>query len=152
MNSFRSLHQTYKELPWRKRVRYLATALAVVLGVSAFFFLEIHYSTQAILLGRRVQQLQSDIQSGQLEIVLLESQLARLTSLSNLQSEAKSLGYKPVQPSHVHYVPVPAWALEDDRKPLNAPQPAASEELPPKYTVSLVEWLTSLLISPRAGQ
>ncbi len=150
MDTVRVLNQTYKELPWRKRIRYIATALAFVLAVGAFFFLEVHFSNRAILLGRQAQRLQAEIQNDRLEIIILQGQLAEQTSLKHLRKVAKRLGYRPLTLKDVHYAPVPAWALAEDSPRPTLQAPVVPTPLPRKYTISLAEWLSEEVLYPRA--
>ena len=71
----------------------------------------------------------------------LETQLANLTSTTEMQRRAVEIGYRPVKPGELDYVAVSGYV---------APEPAIllaaedvidySQPLPAEYTQSLIEW------------
>ncbi|NPA93626.1 MAG: hypothetical protein GXO56_08115 [Chloroflexi bacterium] len=140
----RSLRQAYRELPWRQQLRRLAWALAAIVIVTSVVLLEVHFSTQNIVLGSEWQRTRRRILATQNENLVLESRLAELTSRQVLLSQAKEQGYRPVSPEHVHYVPVPAEAMPAPAVP-NIPEaklsPRTDDTLPEAYTISLIKWL-----------
>ncbi len=146
----RSIRQAYRELPWRQQLRRLVWALAAVGVVAAVMMLEVHFSIQNIVLGSEWQQTRQRTLALQNENLVLEGQLAQLTSRQALLAEAKALGYQPVSPAHMHYVPVPVEALPapavTSERPTTRLQPRVDDgELPEAYTISLFKWLLRYL-------
>jgi len=140
--------QAYHELPWRRQIRWLTWALAAVVVVAAVIALEVHLSSQAMLLGYQVQSLRRRALLEQREIVDMETQLAEMQAMDVLLRRAEAQGYGPVLPSQAHFVPVPAEivAEEDVPVPHAVPMTLNADPLPEAYTISLLRWLNRYLL------
>lgn len=91
--------------------------------------------------GREIQDLRSQITTIQRANADLETQLANLTASAEMQRRALELGYRPVKPGELDYVPVPGF-VEPEPAILLAADDSVSpmQPLPFEYTQSLLEW------------
>jgi hypothetical protein len=114
--------------------------LAVIIAAMvAALYLDV--TARAALAGREIQELRSQITTVQRQNADLETQLADLTSTAVMQRRALELGYRPVLPGELDYVPVPGFVEPEPDILLAArdaapPVPAQPEE----YSQSLLEW------------
>ena len=144
----RKTTQAYRELPWRRRLRWLTSALAVVVAVAAVIGLEVHLSAEAVWLGYQTRSLQEQRMVARQEIVEMQTNLAQAYSVEAMQKWAEENGYRPVAPEQMHFVPVPPEAAETLDVQIAKPQPLAAVEvapLPEEYTVSLSRVLSRYL-------
>ncbi len=141
-----SLPQAYRELPWRRKARWLAGALAVVVAVLAVLLLEVHFSAQAIVLGYQLRRVERRTVRQRQENAELKTRLARLTSGEMVWKRARQ-AYRLPEPDEVHFVPVPAAAVATPSPMTMAvPQVSAEPPLPTAYRESLLHWLMRYLL------
>ncbi|HFC10385.1 MAG TPA: hypothetical protein ENJ54_11125 [Chloroflexi bacterium] len=148
-NRFQRVTQAYRELPWRRRMRWLLGSLAAALVVALVFAFEVHLSAQALMLDYRLRDLQQQTLTEEQDIVVLQTRLAEMQSVEVLLRAAEAQGYKPVSPAQEHFVPVPPNALPetDVAVPQAGLQPLTGEPpLPEAYTISLIHWLSRYLL------
>ncbi len=146
---FYRMTQAYRELPWRRRMRWLLGVLAAALVVALVFAFEVHLSAQALMLDYRLRALQQQTLSEEQDIVVLQTHLAAMQSIEVLLREAEAQGYQPVSPGQEHFVPVPPNALPktDVKVPQAGLRPWTGEPpLPKAYTISLIHWLSRYLL------
>ncbi|GEM_PF-3402500 len=149
MNRFHRMTQAYRELPWRRRVRWLVGVLAAALVVALVFAFEVHLSSQALVLDYRLRALQQQTLNDEQDIVVLQTRLAAMRSVDALSRQAEARGYRPVSPAQEHFVPVPPNALPkaEVAVPQAALQPLTdTPPLPEAYTISLIHWLSRYLL------
>jgi hypothetical protein len=131
----------YKQAPWRIQRQWVAAFLLFVIGAAMIAALYLDVTARAAIAGREIQEMRFEITAIQRSNADLETQLAKLTSTSEMERRAVALGYRPVQPGELDYVPVPGFI---------APEPAILKEaedvtvpeqtLPSEYSQSLIEW------------
>ena len=131
----------HRQAPWRVQRQWVAAFLLFVIGAAMIAALYLDVTARAALAGREIQEMRFEIIAIQRSNADLETQLAKLTSTSEMERRAVSLGYRPVQPGELDYVPVPGFV---------APEPAILKEaedvivpeqtLPSEYSQSLIEW------------
>jgi cell division protein FtsL len=132
----------YKQAPWRVQRQYVGAFLLIVIGISMIAALYLQVTARAARAGREIQEMRLEITTVQRTNADLETQLANLTSATEMQRRAVEMGYRPVKPGELDYIPVPGFV---------APEPAIllaaedvtdySRPLPSEYTQSLIEWL-----------
>ena len=131
----------HRQAPWRVQRQWVAAFLLFVIGAAMIAALYLDVTARAAIAGREIQEMRFEITAIQRSNADLETQLAKLTSTSEMQRRAVALGYRPVQPGELDYVPVPGFV---------APEPAilkAAEDvilpeqtLSSEYSQSLIEW------------
>ena len=139
--------QAYKEAPWRRQMQmigFVATGV-VILALVAGVYLNI--TARSATTGRLVQQLQSDRADMEQTIEDLQTQLAFILSVEQMEKRARDLGFAPVTPSSILYVSVPEYqgrALGAELAPHAGSDFNAVAQLPAAYTDSLFDWLAVL--------
>lgn len=131
----------YRQAPWRVQRQWVGIFLLVLISGAMIAAIYLDVTARAAIAGREIQEMRFDITTIQRANADLETQLAKLTSTAEMERRAVALGYRPVQPGELDYVPVPGFA---------APEPAilkaavdvtvAEQSLPYEYSESLVEW------------
>ncbi len=139
--------QAYKEAPWRRQMQMIGFVASgvVVLALIAGIYLNI--TARSATTGRIVQQLQSDRAELEQRIEDMQTQLASILSVEQMQKRATDLGFAPVSPSSVIYLTVPEYTGRPTGAEL-APQAGSNFDevapLPAAYTDSLFDWLAAL--------
>ena len=131
----------YKQAPWRVQRQYVGAFLLAVIGISMVAALYLQVTAGAARAGREIQEMRFEITTTQRANADLETQLANLTSTTEMERRALELGFRPVKPGELDYVAVPGFV---------APEPAILLEaedvteyalpLPSEYSQSLIEW------------
>jgi len=131
----------YKQAPWRVQRQYVGAFLLIVIGIAMIAALYLQVTAGAARAGREIQEMRFEITAIQRANADLETQLANLTSTTEMERRALELGFRPVKPGELDYVAVPGFV---------APEPAillAAEDvteyslpLPSEYSQSLIEW------------
>ena len=131
----------YKQAPWRVQRQYVGAFLLTVIGISMIAALYLQVTAGAARAGREIQEMRFEITAVQRANADLETQLANLTSTTEMERRALELGFRPVKPGELDYVAVPGFV---------APEPAILLEaedvteyalpLPSEYSQSLIEW------------
>ena len=131
----------YKQAPWRIQRQWIGAFLLALIGAAMIAALYLDVTARAAVAGREIQELRFEIATIQRANADLETQLGNLTSTAEMQRRALELGYRPVKPGELDYVPVPGfvvpepailWAAEDALLPV--------QPIPFEYTQSLLEW------------
>ena len=130
----------YKQAPWRIQRQWIGAFLLALIGAAMIAALYLDVTARAAVTGREIQELRFEIARLQRANADLETQLGNLTSTAEMQRRALELGYRPVKPGELDYVPVagfvvpePAILLAADDEVLRA------QTLPFEYTQSLLE-------------
>jgi hypothetical protein len=98
-------------------------------------------TARAAIAGREIQELRLEITAIQRANADLETQRADLTSTAVMEQRALELGYRPVKPGELDYLPVPGYVAPEPGILLDAEDVTRAERiLPPDYTQSLIEW------------
>lgn len=132
----------YKQAPWRVQRQYVGAFLLAVIGMAMIAALYLDVTARAAVAGREIQELRFEITTVQRANSDLETDLAKLTSTAEMQRRALELGYRPVKPGELEYVPVPGYvAPEPDILSVAKDAAPQSKVLPAEYTQSLIEWM-----------
>ena len=140
MQAARIIH-AYKQAPWRIQRQWIGAFLLVVIGIAMVAALFLDVTARAAVTGREIQEMRFEIIAIQRANADLETGLAKLTSSAEMQRRANALGYRPVLPVELDYIPVPGFVAPEPEILLAAedvvvPQPS----LPYEYSESLIEW------------
>jgi len=109
-------------------------------------------TSQAAIVGREIQNLQSQIIETEHKNADMETELARMTSKNDLEVKAYAQGFRPVEQSELQYLYVPGYVSPKVALLAAAPelQPSAPS-IAPEYTQSLLDWLDESLQAPSRG-
>ena len=135
------LIHAYKQAPWRVQRQYVGAFLLALIGISMIAALYLQVTARTAAAGREIQEVRVQITTMQRANADLETQLARLTSSSEMQRRALDLGYRPVKPGELDYVAVSGY-VPPEPAILRAAKDVAyfPQPLPAEYTQSLLEW------------
>ena len=138
----------YKQAPWRVQRQWVAAFLLFVIGAAMIAALYLDVTARAAIAGREIQEMRFELTTIQRANADLETQLAKLTSTTEMERRALALGYRPVQPGELDYVPVPGYVAPEpeilsEAQDVKVPQ----SSLPYEYSQSLIEWLDEWISS-----
>lgn len=140
--------QAYKEAPWRRQMQMIGFVASGVVALALVAAIYLNITARSATAGRQVQQLQSARADLEQQIEDLKTQLASILSVEQMQKRASDLGFEPVSPAAITYLPV----AEYQGRPSGAElAPRAGSEfgavpaLPAEYTDSLFDWIAALL-------
>lgn len=134
----------YKQAPWRVQRQWISAFLLALIGAAMIAALYLDVTARAAVAGREIQELRLQITTTQRSIADLETQLANLTSTSEMQRRALELGYRPVKPGELDYVPVSGFVVPEPAILLAADEtPRPIQSVPFEYTQSLLEWFSN---------
>jgi cell division protein FtsL len=152
MDTTKRLDHAYTQAPWRVQRQWVSIFLLTVLGFAMIAALYLMVTSQAAIVGREIQDLRMAIIETEHTNADLQTELARLTSSDEMETRARELGFRPVQPDQVEYLYVPGYVAPEAVELAAAPelQPSAPG-LPPEYTQSILDWLNDRLQAPVGG-
>lgn len=132
----------YKQAPWRVQRQWVGAFLLAVIGMAMVAAIYLDVTARAAVAGREIQELRFDITTVQRANADLETQLANMTSTTEMERRALELGYRPVKPGELDYVAVPGFVSPEPAILLAAEDVTPrSQALPIEYTQSLIEWM-----------
>jgi hypothetical protein len=126
----------------------LFLVLVVFAALIAGIYLDV--TARAATMGREILIMESDIADLQLDIADLETQLAIVTSASEMEDRARNLGFQPVEMDQAMYVVVSGYIPPGQITiaPPSGPVKTIAASLPPDFTESLFDWLGRTLFLP----
>jgi len=152
INRVRNLTQAYSQAPWRRQVQYIGwfLSLLVVAALIAGIYLSVTARTATV--GREIQVMHDEIKLKEREIEDQLTELALLTSNTEMQKRAGTLGFQPVTSDQIQYIQVPGYRHPRQVVLANPPanQVPSAPSLSPEYTQSLFEWLRERIFEPAA--
>ncbi|MGZ9165423.1 MAG: hypothetical protein ACXW4U_09625 [Anaerolineales bacterium] len=133
----------HKQAPWRIQRQWIGAFLLILIGAAMIAALYLDVTARAAVAGREIQELRFEIATIQRANADLETQLGNLTSTAEMQRRALELGYRPVKPGELDYVPVSGFVIPEPAILLAAEDTVSPvQPLPFEYTQSLLEWFS----------
>jgi cell division protein FtsL len=133
----------HKQAPWRIQRQWIGAFLLLLIGAAMIAALYLDVTARAAVSGREIQEMRFEIASIQRANADLETQLGNLTSTAEMQRRALELGYRPVKPGELDYVPVTGFVVPEPAILLAAEDAVLPvQSLPLEYTQSLLEWFS----------
>jgi len=146
MDSVNHYPHAYKQAPWRTQRQWVSVFLLIVLAFAMIAGLYLMVSSQAAIRGREIQDLREEILSIQYENADLQTELGKLTSKKEMERRAQELGFQPVKPDELEYLPVPGFVMPKAAILADAPEiKPSAPSIPPEYSKSLLDWLDEFL-------
>jgi hypothetical protein len=151
-NVNRLIH-AYRVAPWRVQRLWLGNALLAVVVFAMVAALYLNVTSRTAIAGREIQDLTDAIAASRQASSDLQTQLAGLTSAASMESRAREMGFRPVQPDELEYLVVPGYAASEavDLSSTADPQ-LFTLTIPPEYNQSLLDWMDERLVSARRFQ
>jgi hypothetical protein len=139
--------QAIKQGSWRSQVRITSRTVLPVIALFLIGGLYLAVNSRVAREGRRVLELQSQMDELERQTAELTANLAELTMPSQMLELALELGFRPAEMDDMMYVVVPEYQAGE---PFVAPNPASSltareAGLSPAYTETLGEWMSRWL-------
>lgn len=152
MNTVRSLTQAYSQTPWRKQVMVIVLSLLFVVFATLVAGVYLSVTARAATIGREILLMQADIDQLELVNADLATQLAYITSATEMAKRADVLGFEQIEKDQALYVMVPGYIRRGQLTLAPPPVQVApvAATMPPGYSESLVEWFIQRVLS--AGQ
>jgi hypothetical protein len=143
MKKINQLFQTYRQATWRTQLQWIGLFLIglSILGIVSAFYVNV--TSRTALAGREIAFAKKNIIKMQHNIADLESKLASLGSIQNMQARADAMGFIPATPEDFTYISIPAYIPKPafSLAPRQIPNPAPI--LLPEYTESLFDWFSN---------
>lgn len=139
--------QAIKQGSWRTQVRITSRTILPVIALFLIAGLYLAVNARVAREGRKVLELQSQMDELDRQTAELRSNLAELTTPSRMLEQALEMGFRPAEMSDMLYVVVPGY---QPIEPFVAPEPPSSLSareggLSPAYTETLGEWMSRWL-------
>ena len=149
MDRVQNLTQAYSQAPWRKQLQIIGLFLLFLVFVALIAGIYLNVTARAATIGRDIQSMQSDMTDQEQVNADLQSQLALITSSSQMEKRARAVGFETVEIDQSEYVMVPGYVNRQAIILAPAPSPIVSGApvIPPEYTESLFDWLHRQLLS-----
>jgi hypothetical protein len=161
MENIHQLTNAYSKAPWRKQMYMIGVILLILVSVSIVAGIYLNVTARAAAIGRQIQEMQvrvygyhyltgdageSYVPIEELEqrIANLTSQLAYLTSYSNMQERVKGLNLTPIASDHIKYIEIPGYVERQTTSLAPPPVPVVvnASIINPQFKESLFEWIT----------
>jgi len=138
----RKSKQAYKQAPWRRQIQSIGLSLLPVVAIAIFISLYLIISAQAAAAGLQIMNLHYDEEDILRAIANLRTQLAWITSYSQMQKRAEILGYEVASESNVYFIMIEGY--QGQNAVLIAPPPGFENEsasfVNELYNQSLSNW------------
>ena len=145
--------QAYKQSPWRRQMQVIGAFMLVLVIVATIAGLYLSISGRAAAAGRRIQELEMQATTLNLEINNLRTRLAQVSSSHALNERINDLNMRILDPHTTIYLEVPGYSPDIRKGSGNQPAPetAPKAKLLPEYTSSLWDWLREKIwtVSPQ---
>lgn len=143
MDYVQNLTQAYSQTPWRKQLQGIGFVFVVLVLflLTASVFLSI--TARSAVVGRQIQINHLAIMEMEYHIEDMETELARLSSVSVIKQRAQEMGFRPATPEDITYLDVPGIVKDDGRLAVST-QPTQLDSEPvlsPAFTQTWTDWL-----------
>ena len=138
----RKSKQAYKQAPWRRQIQSIGLSLLPVVAIAVIIALYLILSGQAAAAGLQIMNLHYEEEEILRTIANQRTQLAWITSYSQMQKRAEIMGYEEVPESNMHYITIAGY--QGQNAVLIAPPPGIESEsallVNEWYNQSLSNW------------
>ncbi len=161
MEKLHHLTQAYSQTPWRKQVYLIGVVLLVLVCAAIVAGIYLNVTARAAAVGRQIQEMQvrvygyhylsgnfgegyMPIEELEQNIANLSSQLAYLTSYSQMQERAAKLDLIPMGAKEMEYLMIPGYVDRQTTSLAPPPQPVvvSAITMAPEFKQSLFDWVT----------
>ena len=161
MESIHQLTHAYSQAPWRKQMYMIGVILLFLVSAAIVAGIYLNVTARAAAIGRQIQEMQVRVYGyhyltgdagenyvpiEELEQIIanLNSQLAYLTSYSNMQERVKELNLTPIASDHIEYIEIPGYVERQTTSLAPPPVPVvvSASVIDPQFKESLFDWVT----------
>jgi cell division protein FtsL len=139
METITRIFHAYKQAAWRTQRQMIGIFLVALVGVTMVAAIYLSVTARTAIVGRQIQNMENEIINGQRVNADLQTQLASLTSASEMEKRALSKGYQPTEPGEIAYIAVAGYTPHNSISLAPQPQPRPPA-IPPEYTETLLDW------------
>lgn len=147
----KSLKQAYRQTPWRLQLQAIGLSLLPIVFLALLGIIYLVISAEAAGAGLEIMRLHSEEEEILRVSANYRTQLAWLTTYSQMQKRAEKLGYAPVDPKEVIFIKVPGYTGRPAQ--LLAPPPGSTgtraSQINQNYQQSLWDWFYEAFLNPK---
>ena len=150
MYRVQNITQAYSQAPWRKQLQWIGLFMLGLILIAMVAGIYLSVSAQASTAGREIQIMYAEMEEIRRNIEDMESQIAFLTSNSEMETRAEELGFTQVSSEEIFYILVPGYSKPDQVEIAGSPGVPHPVVLTvaEEYTQSLVDWLSERVFYP----
>ena len=150
MYRVQNITQAYSQAPWRKQLQWIGLFMLALVLIAVVAGIYLSVSAQASSSGREIQIMYSEMEDIRRNIEDLESQIAFLTSNSEMEKRAEELGFIQVSSEDIFYILVPGYSKPTQVEIAGSPGITLPtvQTVAPEYTQSLFDWLQERVFDP----
>ena len=150
MYRVQNITQAYSQAPWRKQLQWIGLFMLALVLIAVVAGIYLSVSAQASSSGREIQIMYSEMEDIRRNIEDLESQIAFLTSNSEMEKRAGELGFIQVSSEDIFYILVPGYSKPTQVEIAGSPGITLPtvQTVAPEYTQSLFDWLQERVFDP----
>jgi hypothetical protein len=144
MDRVLKITQAYSLTPWRKQLQVIGLFLMVLVVLALIAGVYLNVNARAATIGRQIQNYHIAIEELEFLIADQQSQLAFLTSASEMEKRALALGFRRATSEEILYIKVegyrgrsPAVMASESVSYVTARPSVVS----PAFTQSLLDWV-----------
>ena len=112
MNNVTQIVHKVRQAPWRVQRQWIGLFLLAPVLMAMVAGIYLNVSVRATLAGRGIQILRNDITANKRINADMETQLAGLTSIEDMQKRAEAMGFQLASPEGITYVAVPGYVAQ----------------------------------------
>ncbi len=138
-----SLTHAYQQAPWRIQLQRIGLFMLVLVLVALVAGLYLYISAKTVEAGVQIQDLEWEREKTLRLISNLKSNLAFITSASQMEGRAATLGFVPIEENNVQYMVIPGYPGRQTAIIAPPPSPVKISQplIKASYKESLWEWL-----------
>lgn len=148
MDRVLKINQAYSLTPWRKQLQIIGLFLVVLVVFALIAGVYLNVNARAATIGRQIQNYHQEIEALEFRIADQQSQLAIITSASEMEKRAQDLGFRPATTEEILYIQVEGYNGRSAAVMASESVtyvPASPVIVSPAYTQSLLDWVTQEL-------
>lgn len=148
MEQLEDFTKTYIPAPWRKQRQIIGLFALILVLIALVALLYLNISARATSVGRQIQAMQEDIDTLNLEIEDMQSNLSLILSAEEMERRAIANGFRFLDSEEVLYLEAPGYSKAETvlLAPRSERVVSSAPVMPPEYTESLFDWFYRLLI------
>jgi cell division protein FtsL len=142
MTQLTQMVQKVRQAPWRVQRQWIGLILLVIVLLAMLAGIYLSVTVRAGIVGREIQFLSAQIEQNQQKNADLQTQLAALTAIQNMEARARALGFVQVSPEEITYIVVPGYVEKSLVDLSTVSQDDSVSLLQSEYFETLFDWLT----------
>ena len=152
MENVRNITQAYSQAPWRKQMMFIGLFLLVVIFAALVAGIYLDVTARTATIGREIQLMNTQIETLKITNADLESKLAFMSSMDEMERRARSLGFERREKEQAMFLVVPGYIPRQHIRlaPPPGPVKTVAAALPSVFTESLFDWFERSVLPMRS--